>query len=371
MINLDLFSGIGGFALACEWAGIETIGFVEIDKFCQKVLRKHWPNVPIVEDIHDIEKIKQVVTNAKSRTNREYKTESERWSDNSGCIQRYREFNSGISIGTVDLITGGFPCQPFSVAGKQRGKEDDRYLWPAMLNVIQKLKPTWVIGENVAGIVNMALDTVLSDLADAGYEVQPFVIPACAVNAPHRRDRVWIIANAKHNGRDRAKEQGKHNKIQPKEQTGQKLCNMQFKGTDSLWNDERKNEITPDSNRTGNGTPTGGTDGNRQTEIKESELPQPEYIGQDSHASNTINKGLQGGERAESHGQQRTPTLRSITQCNSIPDWSENWYEVATEFCRVAYGIPDRVDRLKSLGNAIVPQVVYQILKGIAEIEND
>ena len=161
MRHFDLFSGIGGFALAARWAGLETVGFCENDKFCGKVLKKHWPDVPLYDDIREIngEQLK----------------------------------NDGI---TADIITGGFPCQPFSVAGKQRGENDDRYLWPEMLRIIREMEPTWIIGENVRGIVNMALDEVLADLESAGYSTTAFVIPACAVNAPHRRDRVWIIAHA-------------------------------------------------------------------------------------------------------------------------------------------------------------------------------
>ena len=160
MFHLDLFSGIGGFHLAGEivWGdNFRTIAHVEIDPFCQKILKKHWPQVPIISDI------------------KEYKQDGT----------------------AIDLLTGGFPCQPFSCAGKQRSKEDDRYLWPEMLRVISEVHPTWIIGENVAGIINMGLDQVLSDLENKGYTCQPFIIPACAVNAPHRRDRVWIVANRK------------------------------------------------------------------------------------------------------------------------------------------------------------------------------
>lgn len=157
MRHLELFSGIGGFALAASWVWgkeHEIHSFVEIDPFCQKVLKKHWPNVPIVSD-----------------------------------IKEYRHDGT-----TIDLLTGGFPCQPFSVAGKQRGTEDDRWRWPEMFKVISEVKPRWIIGENVAGIVKMELDNCISDLEAEGYECQPFIIPACAVDAPHRRDRVWIVA---------------------------------------------------------------------------------------------------------------------------------------------------------------------------------
>lgn len=152
---LDLFSGIGGFSLAARWAAIETIQFVEKDKFCQKVLMKNFPNVPIHDDI--------------------------------------KTFNFHTE---VEILTGGFPCQPFSSSGKKRGIKDDRYLWPEMLRVIQQCHPYWVIAENVTGLVGMELENMLDDLAREGYECQSFVIPACAANAPHRRDRLWVIANA-------------------------------------------------------------------------------------------------------------------------------------------------------------------------------
>lgn len=159
--HIDLFSGIGGFALAAHWAGFATEVFCEQDEFCQKVLSRHWPAVPIVSDI--------------------------------------RKFD-GRAYAGADLLTGGFPCQPFSCAGKQRGDQDDRFLWPEMLRVIREAKPAWIVGENVAGIISMALDGVLSDLENEGYATQAFVLPACAVNAPHKRDRVWIVAHAKVEG---------------------------------------------------------------------------------------------------------------------------------------------------------------------------
>lgn len=153
---LDLFSGIGGFSLGLErTGGFETVAFCEIEPFCQKVLAKHWPKVPIFYDVRTLE-----------------------------------------YDGAIDVITGGYPCQPFSLAGKRDGQKDDRHLWPEMFRLIAALKPRWVIGENVAGHISMGLDDVLSDLETANYSVQAFVIPACAVNAPHRRERVWIIAHA-------------------------------------------------------------------------------------------------------------------------------------------------------------------------------
>jgi len=211
MKHLDLFSGIGGFALACQWAGIETIGFVEIDKYCQKVLRKHWPDVPIVEDIRDVERIKEIVANAECTSSpswREWENgkcqEDGQKASNTRGQNQHRpdtrgQSQSSLSNPTAILITAGFPCQPFSVAGKQRSTEDDRYLWPETLAVIKAVKPSWVLLENVTGIINLALDTVLSDLEGAGYSTETLIIPACAVNAWHRRDRVWIVAHTKCN----------------------------------------------------------------------------------------------------------------------------------------------------------------------------
>ena len=155
---LDICSGIGGFSLGLEsTGGFDTVAFCEFDDFCRKVLNKHWPDVPIYKDLKEIG------------------NEPER------IIQDF------------DLICGGIPCQPFSVAGKKKGKEDDRHLWPYMYEIIKHKKPTWVIVENVGGFVNVALDDVCLDLEAQGYATQSFIIPACSVEAPHRRDRIWIL----------------------------------------------------------------------------------------------------------------------------------------------------------------------------------
>lgn len=163
LTHLSLFSGIGGLDLAAEMAGFKTVGQCEWADYPTKVLKKHWPDVPKWRDIRSL-------------------TED--------------SFFEKTGLRTVDIISGGFPCQPFSVAGKRGGKDDDRYLWPEMLRVIREICPVWVIGENVPGIINLALDTVLSDLESEGYEAQPFVIPACGVDAPHKRERVCILAHA-------------------------------------------------------------------------------------------------------------------------------------------------------------------------------
>ena len=161
LTHLSLFTGIGGLDLAAEMAGIETVGPCEWADYQTKVLEQHWPNVPRWRDIRTL--------NGES-------------------------FYERTGLRTVDILSGGFPCQPFSLAGKRGGKEDDRFLWPEMLRVIREIRPTWVIGENVPGIVNLALDQVLSDLESEGYSAQAFIVPACGVDAPHRRDRVAIVA---------------------------------------------------------------------------------------------------------------------------------------------------------------------------------
>jgi DNA (cytosine-5)-methyltransferase 1 len=170
---LDLFSGIGGFSLGLEAAGFETAAFCEYDQEAQKVLRKNWPNVPIFSDVRTLTK--------------------QELQDN--------------GIQNIGLICGGYPCQPFSVAGERRGAEDDRHLWPEMFRLVKELRPTWVIGENVAGHINMGLDEVLADLETEGYTARTFVIPACAVDAHHRRDRVWTVAHA---NRDSESDGSKH-----------------------------------------------------------------------------------------------------------------------------------------------------------------
>lgn len=163
MKHLDLFSGIGGFALAARWAEIETVAFCEIDEKCYKVLNKNFPNIPVYKDIN---------------------------------------FLNGEDFAGIDIITGGYPCQPFSVAGVQNASEDARHLWPQMFRIIAQAKPTWAICENVYGHIGLGLDGVLHNLESIGYACQSFVIPALATGANHNRERVFIVAYAASNGRN-------------------------------------------------------------------------------------------------------------------------------------------------------------------------
>ena len=196
--HLDLFSGIGGFALGLEWAGgFETVAFCDNEPFAQELLKKRWPNVPIYNDVRTI-------------------NEKE--------------------LGRIDIITGGFPCQPWSLAGSRKGAEDDRDLWPEMVSLIEKLQPKWVIGENVRGFVNepLGLQRTLSDLESIGRKTIPFIIPAASVGAFHRRERVWIVSSlgdSKYNG-SLADKIGRGMQQQPKKQEEQ-ITLWELEGTDS------------------------------------------------------------------------------------------------------------------------------------------
>ena len=271
MKHLDLFSGIGGFALAARWMGWETVQFVEIDGFCQKVLNKNFPNVPIHGDIKTFDGT------------------------------RYR--------GAVDILTGGFPCQPFSVAGKRRGKQDDRFLWPEMFRIIGEIKPRWIVGENVTGILGLALDQVLIEMEDQGYRTELFVIPACAVNAPHRRDRIWILSYPESNGDKRISGSMARSPGPAQKQDDGLQLNRQGKNGNNATNTHSKRLSE------------------RQDETRK---PGPER------------NGYQG-------------------KIASVPD---GWI-TEPPICGADDGIPNRVDRIKSLGNAIVPQVAFEIFKAI------
>ena len=198
MKHLDLFSGIGGFALAADrvFGDVEHT-FVEYDPFCQAVLRKHYPNATIHGDI------RQFI--ADTEHERPIQREHEEQPRHQKALPEGCGYN-------CDILTGGFPCQPFSVAGRRKGTSDDRYLWPEMFRVIQLYKPTWVIAENVRGFVTwndgLVLERTCTDLESEGYEVQPFIIPACAVQAPHQRERVWIVAHAIDSGQGREEREG-------------------------------------------------------------------------------------------------------------------------------------------------------------------
>ena len=313
LTHLSLFSGIGGLDLAAEAAGFVTVGQCEWADYPTKVLEKHWPDVPRWRDIRTLTK---------------------------------ESFYERTGLRTVDVISGGFPCQPFSVAGKQRGKDDDRYLWPEMLRVIQELKPTWVIGENVPGIVKMALDEVLASLEDSGYEVQSFIIPACGVDAPHKRERCAIVAHAI-NGSGALRRD-----IQ--------LQNFAEDGREGADNRRGAPELFSGEWRQDQSSTIGMADGVR-TAIHKCPDPDTENIVRQCGGNG---KALDAAERERERERVQEPLGRTDGTHSS---WS-NW-PAEPELDRVVDGIPNRVDRLRCLGNAVVPQQFYPIFKAIYDIE--
>jgi DNA (cytosine-5)-methyltransferase 1 len=296
--HLDLFSGIGGFALAAQWAGFRTIGFCEIDKYCQKILANNF--------LADTRNARS------SRAGGESQSKGLQQQSRNGhpeIISNIFDLN-GRDFAGVSLITGGFPCQPFSVAGKRRGAADDRAIWPEMFRVISEARPAWVLGENVPGIIPMELDNVLSDLEGIGYATRPFNIGAVSVDARHRRQRIWIIGK------------------RIVSDTSELQCN----GGKLYTRSDIQGEDRRTSRKSGNSRPTKSIPNAYQQELE--------------------------GQREQSCG--------TGTQLNDTGDHCR--WESEPDVGRVAHGIPSRVDRLKGLGNAIVPQVACEILLQIRKL---
>lgn len=299
MNHLGLFEGIGGFSLAARWAGWETPVMVECDPYCQAVLRKNFPDATIYGDIH--------------------------------------EFDGRPYAGQIDIITGGFPCQPYSHAGKRAGNTDNRALWPQMLRVIREVRPQWVVGENVAGILSMdgghVLSGILADLENEGYSVEIYSIPAIGIGAPHERERIWIIAH----------------------------CNG---WTGSIPIQPQGRRITTENigaNRQNIGV---ATDANLQRRTKQLPPAKPGFAG---FCTGSVNQN-------------------DIKNTGFNCSWSEHWLPTATRLCRVDDGIPAGMDgtgniststknkkaagkghRIEALGNAIVPGIALQIFRAINE----
>ena len=354
IFHLDLFSGIGGFSLASDsvWDNVEHI-FCDNDPFCQAILKKHWPNSKIYGDI-------RTITNSDLNGLQEPGTQQ----------QATRNRQPYENTRKIDLLTGGFPCQPFSSAGKRRGTEDDRHLWPEMFRVIRETKPTWTIAENVSGLLTwdngLVFEQVCADLEGEGYEVQPLVIPAVSLNAPHRRDRVWIIGHSQHDGFDGSKDRESGN---------------QRSNGDAPWKNQDEQFEGSDVSRGIAAYPAGiGDEGGRSEErgIQEREFQQEERQGDTLRSKaegspvndpNATGEGREGG-RDNAQGQHGQPD--SVGGYQRIP-WSEDWTTVAAEFCTLYDGLPNGLSRpkgwrnaaLKGAGNAIVPQIAIEIMKSI------
>lgn len=323
--HLSLFSGIGGIDLAAEWAGFHTVGFCEQNSFCQQVLNKHWPDVPIWSDVRDVTK---------------------------------ESFYEKTGLQSVTLLTGGVPCQPASVAGKRRGTDDARWLWPEALRVLREIRPEWAVFENPTGILTLenglVFESLLTEMEGTGYEVQAFIVPACAVNAKHRRDRCFIVAHSESKQNRRLQQRGVPANIGASSKT---VSNSRCAGCEEL-------HTTAQPGWAGFGTGGGHAD-----------VPDTEGIikGKLSERAAEKYSGFSSGSEDVCY-----PAIKGL------PDWAggtvgqpfpitelerPDGREVERDFRGVAHGVSRRVDRLRALGNAVVPEQVYPVLAGIAEIE--
>ena len=362
--TLDLFAGIGGFALGLEATGFfRTTCFVEKEPYCQAVLRHHWPDVPVLGDIRDVRR------------------------------EDLPDPNPG-------LICGGFPCQPFSHAGKQRAQDDPRHLWPEMFRLIRECRPDWVIGENVTGLIKLGLDEVLSDLEGEGYATRTFNIPACAVGAPHIRQRLWVVAHA-------------HSESEPDGafdgNAGQRQLGFGFMAdadsddggregsSKSLVRETRlehsgcgtQRDVADTRIRRQRGAGEGQVEQSGGAEVKRTGQTVADAKSAGSQARGRDGMGTANRSRRNKGQSARTSSKTDVADANAtrrergVPrgedpkreyqsghlgcdssahgQSGEDWWAVEPDVGRVAHGVPARVAQLRALGNSIVPQIAQEI----------
>lgn len=330
MTHGSLFSGIGGFDLAAEWMGWENKFHCEWNEFGRKILSYYWPDAASYKDIK----------------------------------------NADFTIwnGQIDILTGGFPCQPFSSAGNRKGTEDDRYLWPQMLRAIREIKPRYVVGENVDGIFTwndgLVFETVCADLENEGYEIQTFRIPACAKEAPHRRDRWWFVGHSKHAGQYAAEVRKSGKKGGGNNEKGKnKFC----KPSGSIVS----RETTSDS--------SGGNDGRYSREQKERQKLESGKCVEQSNVADSDSVRQPGPGQYRRPGYSKENGERKINRIVNGDKFKEPWMEAATRLCRMDDGLSRRLDgitfprwrteSIKGFGNAVTPLIPYEIFKAIEEVE--
>jgi len=383
--HLDLFSGIGGFSLGLEaTGGFETVAFCDIEEFPRKVLQKHWPGVKQYEDIKELnyEKLKA-----------------------DGLLP-------------IDILTGGYPCQPFSIAGRKKGEKDPRHLWPEYFRLIKELRPTWVIGENVSGHIKLGLDTVLENLESEGYSVRTFSISASSIGANHQRERIWIVANSNSSRNKGEKSRSIREKDEKEERDRQVDSTTRFPdGTDSIvtknksesevehvedtrrslrqrseFRGENENEIRQgnanisersseasefdvantegkyNSEQEGKIKSRGKIIEGRETEIRS------ESTGRSNTLADTKSSQRNGNEinreHSETETQEELGVRSSISRTQGGSPW-EGWWDIEPDVGRVAHGIPVRAHRLKGLGNSLVPTIPFYIGTVILEVMKD
>ena len=341
LTHLSLFTGIGGIDLAAEWAGFETVGQVEWADYPTKVLEKHWPDVPRWRDIRDL---------------------------------TMEDFYGRTGLETVELISGGFPCQPFSVAGKQRGHDDDRYLWPEMLRIIRSLRPRWVLGENVPGILRIAGHDVCQSLVDIGYSVAIFSYEAAAVGARHRRGRIFFVGYAEHDGSSIAtlsrivdcneKQAQEWGKATVEFERASRSCDFQIVGDANIGRLQAPRSSQQTARIAGTSEYVADTDSERRQ--------RSENTGEIERSGQVCEQFASGCDPGEA-GRSTKPRLgRGLDGLSERLDgirrsWLDGTWELGIP--RVATGVKNRADRIKALGNAVVPQQIYPILKAIADFE--
>ena len=401
--HLDLFSGIGGFSLGLETAGlVETVAFCDFDEYCQQVLKKNFPGVPVYNDVKELN----------------------------------HERLKADGINRIDIITGGYPCQPFSVAGRKKGEQDPRHVWPEMFRLIQELKPTWVIGENVGGHIKLGLDTVLENLESEGYSARTFSISASSIGANHKRERVWIMAHSDEMQRqflcrqeseqtqktfegigERSgapismadserlgrKEGTQESKEFEREEPSDQFDNRserrtEFRAGEDVADSDVSSRSPRESRRTVGGLSSESekllrqeSEGETRKEsrdsssnVADSNSEGSQGCGTERELQKTFQQGNTSGESdvADTEGSDRngdaidgehgeTETQEILGDGSSVSRIGA-WWEFEPNVGRVAHGVSKRVDRLKCLGNSVVPQIPYVIGLTIKKIlENE
>ena len=390
MKHLDLFSGIGGFALGLQKVGFETVAFCDIEKYCQHLLKQKWNGIKIYSDVREITKEK-------------FKADG---------------------IESPEIITGGFPCQPFSVAGSRKGTDDNRHLWPEMFRIIKEFKPRWIIGENVRGLINiqdgMVFETVCTDLESEGYEVQTFNIPAVGVGAPHKRERIWIVANSRCSIRGKQSSRNSESigsgtfekterstdtsKITGSSERAETMADTESKRTgennerlrsrtSGISGREGTTRIQEDVANSNTGNVEAGCERQRRIREENTKERQSNNVTGSSEVMANTNTGYskQSNQEVQTRGnpinisskdvantdgerQQEQCRPKSIQEegneleCSSSQSGG-NFWDIEPDVGRVVNGLPGRVHRLKGLGNAIVPQIAEEIGRAIMKAE--